>query len=372
MAGNSNTSSHAFFSKDPHANKKQDQGGTMEHTPYDDTPMLPEPDPLHIQTTAAIGKTLLKGLPRMNKSKMKLIFVMLEHINWREYAGSNIIVIDNQLAKKRLGWNIKSDATVANRVRDGFKSMITECMVTVQTDKDAKGKTPLILDVYGNTSYTAVAVNPAFMGQMSNLPDSKGQYFQFDIGDIMGFRSQYSIYLYMELRRRKRYKPKYEKADQNPLGVRFQTKQLKDIMGLDREDYTSGKKNHFNRSKFEKEVLEKPLEEISHSRMIELCHPPEKIGTADWHKWVNALWYSKEKRNGHVKYYHIHFRIREGLFDTTYGRYVNNTRFNGIAQGFAPESEKQEYRTWLDGISQASVQEMEIPNDVGDDGTEKL
>lgn len=356
----------------------------MGHTPYDDTPTLQGQDPLYIQTTAAIGKTLLEGLPRMDKVKMKLLFVMLEHINWREYAGSNIIVIDNQLAKKRLRWDIKSDATVAKRVRDGFKSMVTECMVTVQTDGDTKKKIPLILDVYGNKSYTAIAVNQAFMNQMSNLPGYKGQYFQFDIGDIMGFRSRYSIYLYMELRRRQRYNVQYR--GQYKIHVPyvtdtwFSTRRLKDTMGLDLKKYvsnkiekgTGNKKGHFNRSKFEEDVLGKPLEEISHSLMVELCHPPEKIGTADWIKWVDALWYSKEKRNGHVKSYYIRFRIREGLFNTAYGRYVNNARFNGIAQGFAPELGKQKYRTWLDGISQASVQEMEIPNGVGGDGTEKL
>ena len=48
--------------------------------------------------------------------------------------------------------------------------MVTECMITVQTDEDTKNDIPLILDVYGNKNYTAVAVNPVFMDQISDLP----------------------------------------------------------------------------------------------------------------------------------------------------------------------------------------------------------
>ena len=248
----------------------------MEHTRYEDTSSFPEQDPLYIQTTVAIGKTLLKGLPRMDKTKMKLLFVMLEHINWREPADSNIIVIDNQLAKKRLRWNIKEDATVASRIRNGFKNMVTECMITVQTAEDTKDDIPLILDVYGNKNYTAVAVNPVFMDQISYLPAYGEQYFQFNIEDIMGFRSQYSIYLYLELRQRQKYEKQYRKQCKlhTPCltKVKFATKSLKDIMGLDLKKYmsnkiekgTNDKKGHFNRWKFEKDVLVKPLEEISH------------------------------------------------------------------------------------------------------------
>ena len=358
----------------------------MEHTPYDGTSVLQDPDPLYIQTTAAVGKTLLKGLPRMDKVKMRLFFVMLEHINWREYADS-IIIIDNQLAKKRLGWNIQNDAAVAKRVRDGFKSMITECMITVQTDGDTKKKIPLFLGVYGNTRYTAVAVNPVFMYQMSNLPAYGGQYFQFDIEDIMSFRSQYSIYLCMELRSRQKYKRQYNGRDKTltprRTNLQFSTKTLKDIMGLDRERYTSPKiekdadgngykKDHFDRSNFEKDVLAKSLEEISHSRMIDLHHPSGYVEKVDWIKRVDALWYSKEKHNGRVKYYHIRFCVREELFDTVYGRHINNARLNEIAQGFASGSEKKEYRAWLDGIRQASVQEIKIHSGAGDADIEKL
>lgn len=320
----------------------------MEHTP-----ILPEQDPLYIQTTVAIGKTLLKGLPRMDKTKMKLLFVMLEHINWREPADSSIIVINNQLAKKRLRWSIKSDAAVAKRIRDGFKSMVTECMITVQTDEDTKNDIPLILDVYGNKNYTAVAINPVFMDQISDLPAYGGQYFQFDIEDIMGFRSQYNIYLYLELRQRQKYKRQYRR--QHKLHtlclteVRFPTKSLKDIMGLNLNKYVSNKikkgtnerKKHFNRSKFEKDMLERPLEKISHSHMIELFPPAERDREIEWIEWVDTQWYSKEKRNGRIRYYHIRFCVQEGLSDTAYGHYVNDIRFSEIAQGFAPESKNR-------------------------------
>lgn len=336
---------------------------------YDNEHTLYEQDPLCIQTTVAIGETLLKGLPRMSKVKIKLLFVMLEHINWREYTDSNIIVIDNQLTKKRIGWNIEKDPTVAHRVRNGFKSMMEECMITVQTDGDTEKKIPLILGVYGNKSYTAVAVNPVFMDQISNLPAYGGRYFQFDIGDIMGFGSKNSIYLYMELQKRQKfqrqYRGHYNIHTPRLTKVRFSTKSLKEIMDLDLKKYvsykiekdTKDKRAHFNRSKFEKDVLVRPLEEISHSRMIELFPPSEKDGGVDWIKWVDTQWYSKEKRNGRVKYYHIHFCVRKGLSDTTYGRYVDNTRFNEIAQGFAPESEKKKYRAWIDQIEQGSGQD---------------
>lgn len=332
----------------------------MEHIRYEDTSSFPEQDPLYIQTTVAIGKTLLKGLPRMDKKKMKLLFVMLEHINWREPADSNIIVIDNQLAKKRLRWNIKEDGTVAKRIRDGFKSMVTECMITVQTAEDTKDDIPLILDVYGNKNYTAVAVNPVFMDQISNLPAYGEQYFQFNIEDIMGFHSQYSIYLYLELRQRKQYKRQYKLYTPCPMEVRFATKSLKDIMGLDLKKYVSNKiekgtnerKKHFNRSKFEKDVLARPLEEISHSHMIELFPPSERAREIDGIEWINTQWYSKEKRKGRVKYYHIRFCVRDGLSDTAYGRYVNDARFNEISQGFAAESGKQKYQVWLKDIEQ--------------------
>ena len=122
----------------------------------------------------------------------------------------------------------------------------------------------------------------------------------------------------------------------------------------------------------ERDVLAKSLEEISHSRMIDLHHPSGYVEKVDWIKRVDALWYSKEKHNGRVKYYHIRFCVREELFDTAYGRHINNARLNEIAQGFALGSEKKEYRAWLDGIRQASVQEIKIHSGAGDADIEKL
>lgn len=316
----------------------------MEHTPYD-AMQTPKQNPLHIQAAIALGKPLAKSLPRMGKVQMKLFFAMLEHIDWRGDApGNNIVILDNQLVKSRLGWNMKSDAAAAKRVRDGLKGMVRDCMAASPADENAQKTVPLILDVYGNKCYTAVAVNPAFISQMSNLAACK-DYFRFDIGDIMGFKSQYSIYLYMELRRRQKYSRSLPAITE----VRFSTKGLKDAMGLDFGSYTDRNRpeGHFDRPHFEKDILEKPLEEISQSHMIEL-YPPEKGigGTAQ-------KWYRKTKWEGNVKYYYIRFRVREEIFRTEYGSHINAGRFEEISQGFLPEQGKEKYLVWQDGVKKA-------------------
>lgn len=391
----------------------------MEDTLYDNTtpdnikpykPPPTDPDPLHIQTTVAIGKTLLKGLPRMKHVKMKLFFVLLEHINWRElntdwqeFTDGTIIVIDNQLVKKRLGWNIEKDATVASRVRNYFKEMVTECIITIQTEEETKKKIPLFLgvygnktegdtekkiplflDVYGNKNYTAVAINPIFRNQII-VPRLCGeQYFQFNLEDIMGFHSLYSIYLYMELLRRQKYYTDdldtFHVACKKDPG--FSTKSLKGIMGMDIKKYTSPitrkdaegneiETDHFARLNFENNVLEEALEEISHSHAIDLFPPLAKDEEDENVEWVYSQWYSKRKYCDHVKKYYIHFRTIKTIFSMPYGRYVNNARLEEIAQGFAPESKKKKYLAWLDGIKKAANQAMGILNETDDADNDK-
>lgn len=404
----------------------------MEDTLYDNTtpdnikpykPAPTDPDPLYIQTTVAIGKTLIKGLPRMKHVKMKLFFVLLEHINWRElntdwqeFTDGTIIVIDNQLVKKRLGWNIKNDTTVASRVRNYFKEMVTECIITIQTEEETKKKIPLFLgvygnktegdtekkiplflDVYGNKNYTAVAINPIFRNQII-VPRSCGeQYFQFNLEDIMGFHSLYSIYLYMELLRRQTYAkpqddldticiPSYNNLDTFYVACKreipFSTKTLKGIMGMDIKKYTSPitrkdaegneiETDHFARLNFEKNVLEEALEEISHSHAMELFPPLAKNEEDENVEWVYSQWYSKRKYCDHVKNYYIHFQTITTIFSMPYGRYVNNARLEEIAQGFAPESKKKKYLAWLDGIKKAANQAMGIPNETDDADNDK-
>ena len=210
-----------------------------------------------IQSSVAMRKPLVKALkevfPKMSLMQIKLFFILLEHIDWRSKVPYQLVFIDNEVAKYRLERKDKTPSSFA-----GVMPEITDFLFT---------------GVYANNDFTVVALNPAFIKYFTHVDrvtgaNMKRDYFQYSVEDIMNFTSKNSLCLYLELRTRQ----KYDKTLHMPVNavnteVRFHTKNLKEVFGHSKSDYTQtiDGVQHFNRMSFEKKVLRPALQVTCHS-----------------------------------------------------------------------------------------------------------
>ena len=293
-----------------------------------------------IQSSVAMRKPLVKALkevfPKMSLMQIKLFFILLEHIDWRSKVPYQLVFIDNEVAKYRLERKDKTPFSFAGVMRREYRNIISLSKVTVKIYGQPEITDFLFTGVYANNDFTVVALNPAFIKYFTHVDrvtgaNMKRDYFQYSVEDIMNFTSKNSLCLYLELRTRQ----KYDKTLHMPVNavnteVRFHTKNLKEVFGLSKSDYTQtiDGVQHFNRTSFEKKVLRPALQETSQSKMIKILPPIEdECG-------IHEELFRKTKYNNRIKYYYIHFLTQEEIFIEQEGQYIDKEKLKEIQTRF--------------------------------------
>lgn len=262
-------------------------------------------DGVLVQNVVAVSKTFAKVLPKWSQVEVKLFFSIIERINWRKSNNGNVVVLSNIDLRKRIGWtesdNLRQFSKYVFATLKHMKSVGDIEIKNLSYENDSiyiQGS--LFYHVEGNQDYTLIVLNPKFMPLFENLIKTKN-YFTYWVSDIYKLRSKHAQNFYFELiEKSKKFGADIEEVD-------FTTKQLKNVFGLDKDSYMD--KDGFNRSKFEKRTLDKAIEEIINSKLIDLV------------PYEDGKYYVKTKNGKKVDKYKFQYRVKAEVLKAVDGAY---------------------------------------------------
>ena len=240
----------------------------------------------------AMSNQLAKSQIRWTMTQKKLFVAVISQLRWRKLGNSTEIVILKKDVAEKLGVNYDS-TDLSRYLRNEFKKMVKKSFVEwenpfAENEKDIEYECGFLFTNYRSTrNECVVKINPEFMPHLEGLLNN---YMFFLSEDVYNFKSGFSFDLYKHLQ--VLYDNRYF------VNVKlFTTKQLKDIFGLSKEDYTNKKTKKFDRYNFEKYTIEVAVREINESY--------KNGGMMHINKW------EKKKVNGFVKGYVFEYVVRQ-------------------------------------------------------------
>lgn len=213
----------------------------------------------------AISKPLAKAENNWTLIQKKLFIMCLTKIKWTEKNNSNIVQLDKKEIKEALGLKI-NDNDLSRQLRREFQGLATKALIRWTDPADKKNWKDgfLIINWASYRGYMEVTFNPVYMNHLENLVNNL-PFITIWSNDIYSFKSDFSYRLFMELRNN------YDTRYLHNVRI-YSTKQTKDIFGLEKDDYMR-KDGTFNRSMFEKKVINRAITEINAGDMIQILHP---------------------------------------------------------------------------------------------------
>lgn len=255
----------------------------------------------------AISRSLMQTQIDWSPEDKKLFVMCLTKIKWSESGNSNVVVLDKKEIIESLSLNIGADQR-SKYVRNAFKRLMAGSMVhwTDPKDKERWTESYLITEVTSKRGVIEVTINKKYMPHLEDLAKGVSSYITMWSSDIYSFRSRFSFALFEELRLH------YDSRKHNNYR-RYTTRQLKELFGLDKEDYMRSKEmGGFNRSAFERRVLDVAVQEINRTKMMSILpiltgsleEPTSKRGD------TGVKLYRKIKENGRVKWYEFRYCVK--------------------------------------------------------------
>ena len=257
--------------------------------------------------TFARAKIECPGMKKWSCQQNKMFELVLSKIDWKKGNNPNVIELYPSDIKEALGWNIDDSNINAMmyQMKQELVQMGKTSWITVSNPYTRVSiSDALIIHVETDGGVIKVGLNPHFMPhfeRLYNMAEDCGiTFILFLANELYGFNSKYSLPLLMELR-------SCGKTGNAINQHELTTAQLKTLFGMSEEDYTSFEKKsgkiRFDRSKFERRVLDRAVAEINSTNMINLI--PDEEGN----------YYKKVKENSHVKKYVFRYQLPYVNFD---------------------------------------------------------
>ncbi len=253
----------------------------------------------------AMGKALMRGKKQMDIAERKALIMALTKMNWSKKEETNVVELDKIEICEILGWNYDaSDRSV--KLRKLFKSLANHSYIEMTgKDKDDWDDGFLIPRIRSTRGSIKVYFAEQFMPLLTNLLQDK-DFVTIWSNDIYNFESVNSYLLFEELRLH---------SDTRQTNFRtYSTKQLKELFGMPKTGkgaymHYSSKDNKevFDRSNFEKYVLDKAIAEINKGQMIKIF---PIVGSNELKK---GKYYEKIKKNGFVVGYQFKYVVRTSI-----------------------------------------------------------
>lgn len=260
---------------------------------------------METQNIAAVSREFAKVFPKWTGTQLKIFFILLGQMEWRFPTDSNVMTVENIELKKKLGRKDQNEISFASYIRKQLKDMEDTKVELPSIYHSSRTRFERIIsDFFVDKHITSVTLNPYFLRHFSSLLTSR-RYVTYWIPDILKFRSEYSIHLYIALRSMQKYGK--DKKSAGVMEVDYGTRQLKQLFGLSINDYMRKKngKMVFDRSAFEKRTIKAALEEISRSRLIEIF-PPAADAPGE-----NCDLYRKTRKGKNISKYYFRFKVRD-------------------------------------------------------------
>lgn len=194
-----------------------------------------------------ISNHLAREKSRYTLEEEKMAYYIFSHLNPHSENATNI-----NLSKKRIisifGGSSKSTYDL---IKNRLKGMIMKSIITIKDDKKWKMGV-LITDIEWNEQDDVVQVrlNDSFMPYIQNLT---AYYTKLSWESIVAFQSKHALTLY-------KYLSSWAIDDEVVL-MSFKTKELKELFGLEIDEYTY--KGKFMRPLFENKVIDVAVDEIN-------------------------------------------------------------------------------------------------------------
>lgn len=249
-----------------------------------------------VDEVTAVSRSLAKTQIGWSPEEKKLFVMCLTQIRWAEGGNSNIVELDKREIVECLALDLDSRHW-SRYLREAFQKLARDSMVhwTDPVDKELWEDAFLITGMRSTRGKIKVTINPQFMPHLENLVKNT-PYLTIWSTDVYGFKSRFSFALFEELRLH------YDNRFINNYRT-YSTQQLKELFGLSKDDYMRPKeKGGFDRSNFEKRVLDVAISEINRTKMMAIL----PNGT----NRKGMVFYKKVKKNGYVTGYEFRYLVR--------------------------------------------------------------
>lgn len=237
------------------------------------------------QSLIAVSKIFARAAKEMSISEWKTFVYALTRIKWTE-SNNNIVYLD----KVKLAEIIGIDTSDQKHLSQNLYRSISDLPAHSQIKFAKEDKTEWQSGVCISTVKTvrgkiAVEFVPRYMGLFEQL-NKENNYITMWAQDLFSMSSDRSILMYEDLRLHTDTRKSVNETS-------YTTQQLKEMFSIPfqgRGSYTN-KDNKFNRTMFEKKVLQPIVDDLMDSRMINLCAGED------------GKFWTKVKKNGHVAGY---------------------------------------------------------------------
>lgn len=262
-----------------------------------------EPKNSLFDEVTAISRSLAKTQINWNVEEKKLFMAILTHIRWTESGNSTVIELNKRELVKALRLEIDS-SDQSRYLREAFRKLARDSEVhwTDPEDKQLWRDDFLILSRWSSRGSIFVQINDRFMPHLENLIRNT-PFLTFWSSDVYGFKSRFSFLLYEELR--------LHYDNQHLTNYRqYSTQELKRIFQLSKTDYMRSKEQGgFNRTGFERQVLNVAIDEINKTRTMQIiANGISKKG--------NMLFYKKIKKDGLIVAYEFRYIVKTKLVNS--------------------------------------------------------
>ena len=239
----------------------------------------------------AVARIFARARKDMSLAEQKTFVYALSEIKFTEEAKTNYVYLDKNVLANILGVTADPDHLSENVFR-----MIKDLPVhTFFEDLQSFASGTIVTTVKGFKKNFRLRFNEDFLPLFTNLSE---QYITMWSTDIFQMTSKRSVQFYEYLRQITDIK-----ADVNDMALGV--KALKEMFQIPKDgkgSYTRAD-GHFNRSEFEKRVIDPLCEDLKNCRMIQLIVQPD------------GKYYEKVKRGNRVDGYRFHwiFTSRPGI-----------------------------------------------------------
>lgn len=230
----------------------------------------------------AVSRIFSRARKQMNLQELKAFTYALANLKFTE-SNSNKLLLDKKTLAAIVGVNSDADHLSENLKRSIGKLPLHSHIEIDDADLDFYESGVVVTSLRMYKKRVCITINPDYMPLFSNLETN---YLTMWSGDIYKMRSDRSIIFYELLRENTDSRLDVNEAT---IGIK-KFKELFNIPESGKGSYMR-KDSGFNRSEFEKKVIDPLCEDLSKSRMITLVVMP------------NGKYYEKVKLNGRVRGY---------------------------------------------------------------------
>lgn len=243
----------------------------------------------------ALVHLVTSGYVEWSSLQRKLFAVVLGEIDWTKSGNSNIIEITAEEIAEKIDWDLGNNIRkIKEMLNDNLHAMARTSYISIDDPYTGEKITRnLIVGVRTNSTGATVEIDSKFLPHFENLyklsANEKKSFITFMQPDLLSFDSSFSYPLFMRLR-------SCGKSGGAINEYSMTTRQLKELFGLGEEAYVR-KDGHFDRTNFEKFVINPAIVDINKSETITIL------------PWEDGKLFAKEKVRGKVVGYKFKFQI---------------------------------------------------------------